>query len=127
MEELLSRVDRLSARDYMSEALRCYHASAFRACVVLSYIALFDDLRAKLASLASVNKQAKMIHDEVEKKAKDQEVYESFLADQLAVARVIDAAQKLNLDFIIKLRNKAAHPSGVLRWSWLFGQKNGSP
>jgi hypothetical protein len=113
MEELLARVDRLSARDYMSEALRCYHASAFRACVVLSYIALFDDLRAKLASLASVNKQARVIHDEIEKKAKDQEIYETYLADQLAAARVIDAAQKLNLDLIIKLRNKAAHPSGV--------------
>src|SRR5439155_1282133 len=102
MEELVARIDRLSARDYMSEALGCYHAGAFRACVVLSYIALFDDLRAKLAPLAKVNKDAKKIHDEVEKRATNQEIYESFLADQLAAAGVVDAAQKMNLALIIQ-------------------------
>ena len=113
MEELIARIDRLSARDYMAEALRCYQAGAFRACVVLSYSAVFDDLRAKLAPLAKVNKGAKKIHDEIEKKVKSNEVYESFLSDQLATAGIIDAAQRVNLDIIMKVRNKAAHPSGV--------------
>jgi molybdopterin converting factor small subunit len=113
MEELVARVVRAVARDYMSEALRCYHAGAFRACVVLSYIALFDDLRDKLAPLAKVNKQAKQIHQDIEKKAKGQEVFESDLANQLASAGLIDAAEKSKLDIIIQLRNKAAHPSRV--------------
>lgn len=113
MEELIARINRPNARDYMSEALRCYQAGAFRACVVLTYIALFDDLRDKLAPLAKVNKTAKKIHMDVEKKAKVQEVYETFLSDQLAAANLIDAGQKVKLDMIIKLRNKAAHPSGI--------------
>jgi hypothetical protein len=113
MEELIANIDRDDARDYMSEALRCYQAGAFRACVVLSYIALFDDLRAKLRPLAKVNKEARTLHESIEKKAKDQEVYESYLADQLAGIGLIEAAQKTNLEMIIKLRNKAAHPSGV--------------
>jgi hypothetical protein len=113
MEELIASINREDARDYMSEALRCYQAGAFRACVVLSYIALFDDLRAKLRPLASVNKKAKKLHEEIEQKANDQEVYESFLTDQLASIGIIGAAQKTNLEMIIKLRNKAAHPSGI--------------
>lgn len=113
MEELIASIDREDARDYMSEALRCYQAGAFRACVVLSYIAVFDDLRAKLRPLASVNKKAKKLHEEIEQKASGQEVYESYLADQLASVDLIGAAQKTNLEMIIKLRNKAAHPSGV--------------
>jgi hypothetical protein len=31
--------------DYMREALACYHAGAYRGCIVMSYLALFDDLR----------------------------------------------------------------------------------
>lgn len=113
MEELIARIDRAVAKDYMAEALRCYQAGAFRACVVLSYIALFDDLRNKLAPLITVNKVAKTIHLEVEKKAKAQDVYETYLSDQLAANTLIDASQKSNLEMIIKLRNKAAHPSGI--------------
>jgi hypothetical protein len=113
MEELIARVVRPEAKDFMSEALRCYHAGAFRACVVLSYIALFDDLRKKLAPLAIVNAAAKMIHQEIEKKAANQEVFETDLANQLLKAGLIDAGRKGKLDIIIGLRNKAAHPSGI--------------
>jgi hypothetical protein len=113
MEELIAQIVRSEARDYMSEALGCYQAGAFRACVVLSYIALFDDLRAKLKPLASVNSKAKLLHDEIEKRATNQEIYESYLADQLAATKVINSGQKTALEIILKLRNKAAHPSGI--------------
>jgi hypothetical protein len=113
MEELIAQIVRSDSRDYMSEALGCYQAGAFRACVVLSYIALFDDLRAKLKPLAGVNSTAKMLHEEIEKRAMNQEIYESYLADQLAATKVIDSGQKTALEIIIKLRNKAAHPSGI--------------
>jgi len=113
MEELIAQIVRTESRDYMSEALGCYQAGAFRACVVLSYIALFDDLRAKLKPLASVNSTAKQLHEEIEKRAANQEIYESYLADQLAATKVIDSGQKTALEVIVKLRNKAAHPSGI--------------
>jgi len=55
MEELLARIVASAAADYMAEALKCYHAGAYRACVVTSYIALFHDLRMKLVPLVPVN------------------------------------------------------------------------
>ncbi len=113
MEELVAQIVRTDARDYMAEALRCYNAEAFRACVVLSYIAVFDDLREKLVPLTKVNSKAKTIHQDIEKKAKNQEVFESDLANQLASTGLIDAGQKTKLDTVIQLRNKAAHPSRI--------------
>jgi hypothetical protein len=113
MEELVAQIVRADARDYMAEALRCYNAEAFRACVVLSYIAVFDDLREKLVPLTKVNSKAKTIHQDIEKKAKNQEVFESDLANQLASTGLIDAGQKTKLETFIQLRNKAAHPSRI--------------
>jgi hypothetical protein len=113
MEELLSRVVAPVSKDYMAEALRCYHAGAFSGCVVLSYIALFNDLRAKLAPLAAVNSLAKQLHQVIEQKATDQEIFETYLADQLGATKLIDVAQKAKLKLIIDLRNRSAHPSGM--------------
>jgi hypothetical protein len=113
MEETLARVVRPASRDFMGEALRCYQAGAFRACVVLSAIALFDDLKSKVAELAKVNKIAKDIHDEVVKKHAAQDVFETFLSDQLIKAQLVDASQETQLKLIRELRNKAAHPTGV--------------
>jgi hypothetical protein len=112
MEELLARVVAPQSRDYMGEALRCYQAGAFRGCVVLSCIALFHDLRSKLAPVATVNKLAKQLHTEVEKKAQGQEVFEAYLSDQLASCKLIEPLEKTSLDVILTLRNKCAHPSG---------------
>jgi hypothetical protein len=47
MEELVSSVQREEIRDYMSESLSCYMAGAYRASVVFTFIALFDDILAK--------------------------------------------------------------------------------
>ncbi len=91
----------------MAEALRCYNAEAFRACVVLSYIAVFDDLREKLIPLTQVNVKAKTIYQYIEKKANNQEVFESDLANQLASTGLIDARQKTKLDTVIQLREVA--------------------
>src|ERR1700722_13843919 len=113
MEETLARVVRAASRDYMGEALRCYQAGAFRACVVLSSIALFDDLKSKIAELAKVNKVAKDINDEITKKHAAQDVFETFLSDQLIKAQLVDPGQEVQLKLIRELRNKAAHPTGV--------------
>ncbi len=71
MEELLGRISNRAMVGYMREASTCYAAGAYRGCIVLSYIALFDDLRAKLDHLAKVSKTAQKVHKEVEKRAGD--------------------------------------------------------
>lgn len=112
MEELLASVESPDVRDYMREAMNCYMGSAYRGCIVLSYIALFDDLLAKLAELGKVNKEAKLIYDEANKKKNDQEVFESYLIDQLAAKSLLSGLDTAFLNTIRTLRNKSAHPSG---------------
>lgn len=112
MEELLFTVTDSNTRDYMKESMACYMASAYRASVVLSAIALFDDLLKKLGELGRVNAKAKTIFDVSSKKRDNQEVFESYLIDQLKSNSLLPG---LDADFLEKLRwfrNKAAHPSG---------------
>ncbi len=113
MEELLSRIQNKDIAEYMREALGCYNAAAYRACIVLSYIAVFDDLRRKLAQLASISSTAKTISNAVEQRANDQQIYESYMVDQLKAQNLITEIEAFRLEQIRILRNKAAHPSGV--------------
>lgn len=112
MEELLASIETTSIRDYMREAMNCYMASAYRGCIVLSYIALFDDLLAKLGALGKVNKSAKKIFDEASKKKTDQDVFESYLIDQLSASNLLSGLDTAFLSTLRVLRNKSAHPSG---------------
>lgn len=113
MEELLASISNKDMVDYMREAQACYGAGAYRGCIVMSYLALFDDMRAKLAELAKINATAKTIWQEVEKRSGDQEVFESYMADQLQKAGLLTTAEHKQLGIIRDLRNRAAHPSGV--------------
>ncbi len=112
MEELLASIESTSIRDYMREAMACYMASAYRGCIVLSYIALFDDLLAKLGELGKVNKSAKKIFDEASKKKSDQDIFESHLIDQLGTTNLLSGLDTAFLNTLRVLRNKSAHPSG---------------
>ena len=112
MEELLGRIENRSTRFYMQEAMSCYMTSAYRGCIVLSYIALFDDLLFKLGELARVNPSARSIFNKAKKKKEDQEVYESFLIDQLESNNLLSGLDSSFLSTLRKIRNKSAHPSG---------------
>jgi hypothetical protein len=112
MEELLASIESSYIRDYMREAMNCYMAAAYRGCIVLSYIALFDDLLAKLGELGKVNKSAKKIFDAASKKKTDQDVFESYLIDQLGATNLLSGLDTAFLNTLRVLRNKSAHPSG---------------
>lgn len=113
MEELLGRIESKGMVDYMREAVGCYHAGAYRACIVLSYIALFADLAEKLHELARTNSTAKKISNEVKQRQSDQQVFETYMVDQLKSAKLITEAEASTLEQVRVCRNKAAHPSGV--------------
>lgn len=114
MEELLAKVSNPGMTGYLREAMSCYGAGAYRGCIVLSYIALFDDMRAKLAHLSTINKVARAVHNEVETRANDQDVFETFMADKLKKEGFLTAAEHTQLDIVRQIRNRAAHPSGVV-------------
>jgi hypothetical protein len=113
MEELLFRIQNKATADYMREALACYNSGAYRACIVLSYIALFDDLRQKLSQLGVLSTVARDVSRQVEERAEEQQVFESFMIDKLKAASLITEPDAFRLDQIRQLRNKAAHPSGM--------------
>ena len=69
MEELLGRVSNPEINSYLREAFVCYGAGAYRACIVLTANALFEDLRQKTKAVASINADAKAISAEIEKLA----------------------------------------------------------
>lgn len=112
MEELISSIEDNQVKDYMKEAMSCYMANAYRACIVLTYLALFDDIVKKLGELGKVNRKAKKIYDEAQNKIHEQDVYENYLIDQLASNSLIPKLDTNFLDILRQLRNKSAHPSG---------------
>lgn len=112
MEELISSIEDNQVKDYMKEAMSCYMANAYRACIVLTYLALFDDIVKKLGELGKVNKKAKKIYDEAQNKINEQDVYENYLIEQLASNALIPKLDTSFLDILRQLRNKSAHPSG---------------
>ncbi|MGY8857210.1 MAG: hypothetical protein ACKVLO_07445 [Pseudomonadales bacterium] len=112
MEELISSIEDNQVKDYMKEAMSCYMANAYRACIVLTYLALFDDIVKKLGELGKVNKKAKRIYDEAQNKIHEQDVYENYLIEQLASNSLIPKLDTSFLNILRQLRNKSAHPSG---------------
>lgn len=113
MEELLSRIENKQITDYMREALGCYSSGAYRACIVLSYIAVFDDLRQKLIPLAKISSTARQISAEIERRADSQDIYETYMIDQLRSHQLITETDAFHLGKIRDLRNKSAHASGL--------------
>ncbi len=112
MEELLASIKSPLMKDYMQEAMNCYMAGAYRGCIVLSYIALFDDLLDKLDHLGNVNSVAKKIYIEASKKKSDQQIFESYLIDELASKSLLSGLDTTFLGILRTIRNKSAHPSG---------------
>ena len=112
MEELLASVNSAEVRDYMREAMNCYMAGAYRGCIVLSYIALFDDIFDKLKEVAKINSAAKTIFKAAKTKKDDQDVFETYLIDQLTSNKLLSGLDGSFLSTLRTLRNKSAHPSG---------------
>ena len=52
LDELVMNCRTEEARSYVSEAVACYKAGAFRACIVAAWIAVVYDLLAKIAELS---------------------------------------------------------------------------
>lgn len=112
MEELVGSIQNSPIQDYMSESLSCYMAGAYRASIVLTFIALFDDILSKLNELGKVNKKARNISEKASQKRTDQEVFETYLIDQLRSNALLSSLDVTFLETLRTLRNKSAHPSG---------------
>lgn len=108
MEELLEGITDPDIKSYMKEALTCYMGGAYRGCIVLSCIALFDYLFFQLEELATVNKTAASIFKDVSQKREDQEVFESDLVNQLKKNKLIPELDAVFLNRVKDMRHKSA-------------------
>lgn len=124
LDELVISCRNDEARSYVSEAVACYKAGAFRACVVAAWIAVVYDLLAKIKDLAlGADAEAQRITNEI---ATLQPLVEA--GDQAAVRRILeierdivqiandkfaffDGQQVLDLRRLQYDRNRCAHPT----------------
>ena len=112
MEELLHQITDSEIKDYMKEAMSCYYANAYRGCIVLSVIAMFEDLMRKLQELSFINGRARGVYNLLAAKQQDQDVFENEMLEQLCSNNIISKLEKDIFNNIKTLRHKSAHPSG---------------
>lgn len=112
MEELLHQITDSEIKDYMREAMSCYYANAYRGCIVLSVIAMFEDLMRKLKELSFINGKARGVYNVLVAKQEDQNVFEHEMLEQLCSNNIISKLEKDIFTNIKTLRHKSAHPSG---------------
>jgi hypothetical protein len=110
LEEVLNTIPDVTSREYMAEAIRCYHAGAYRAAVALAMAAAMDDFRRKLAGLTSTP-ELKEASRQVEEKFKNHQPFENLLIDQSSQLG-FEQAEAWKLKKLLDTRNKCAHPSG---------------
>ena len=112
MELLLNSVYSDEIKEYMNEALRCYNASSYRACVVLSVIAGMQDLRNKINSVASTNPNIKRLDEEISKKEQELQPFEKTMIEQCATEQIgiLSADEAKMLKIYLDIRNQCAHP-----------------
>lgn len=112
MEGMLSSVSDPAIEDYLQEAFTCYGTGAYRACIVLTFIATFEDLRSKVRAHSSLSREARDISKDIDLLANSQKPFENTMVERLQSSKLISALQGQKLKQIIDHRNKAAHPSG---------------
>ena len=68
LEELVNSIKNADIKEYMKEALDCYNAKSYRACVVLSVVAGMYDLHYKLKALANSISEIQALDEEIDSK-----------------------------------------------------------
>src|SRR5882672_10714855 len=124
LDELVQSCRDAEARSYVAEAVMCYRAGAFRACIVSTWIAVVFDLIAKIKELAlSGDSDAQKITNDL---AAWQQLIEkgdlAIIKKSLDLEREIvnianekfgffDGLQVLDLTRLRDDRNRCAHPT----------------
>jgi uncharacterized protein YutE (UPF0331/DUF86 family) len=112
MEELILKVKDAEIASLLREAIVCYGTGAYRACVIMSHIALFEGLLHKLRAISASNKIARDILKLIDKSEGEQKAFENDLINQMRSKEIITELEKAVLIRLNQMRHKAAHPSG---------------
>ncbi|MDR9764136.1 hypothetical protein RJJ37_31710 [Rhizobium redzepovicii] len=113
-EQLLQQVHNEDSKGYLSEAIDCYEAGAYRASVVMTACAVFEDLKVKLRDFAPFDDTAKNVSRAIEKAFDQQKSYEAEVFRQLKESKMLgEPENKRYLLELLTARNRAAHASGL--------------
>ncbi|BBZ93059.1 hypothetical protein BRDID11004_60430 [Bradyrhizobium diazoefficiens] len=124
LDELVLSCRNEEGRQYIAEAVACYKAGAYRACIVSAWIAVVYDLLAKVRELAlSGDQAAQLIVDDLSKwqpgiSRGDQSAIKSSLDLERTIANVandqfgfFEGMQLVDLERLHADRNRCAHPT----------------
>ena len=131
MEELVSSIKNEDIRDYMSESLACYMAGAYRASVVLTFIALFDDIIDKLEINIKYEGYIKTQTEKIEQMKRLEEKQLPTDIDYKTISGLrLEAQEKLNKYRPLNIgqagRISGVNPADVsVLLIWLSGRKHG--
>ncbi|MCQ4106497.1 hypothetical protein NOG67_09785 [Erwinia persicina] len=112
LEEVLHEVKNRALLPNLREAISCYYASSYRACIILTFNSLVDDLLHKIKILKDVNNDAKRIHESINDLIDKQVSFENQLIEQLVKSKIFSELDGDLYKIFQKLRHKSAHPSG---------------
>jgi len=113
MELLLNSVYDEEIKMYLKEALDCYSAEAYRACIIMSLIGGIHDLHNKIKGLTQSNHDISELEKEVSELKKSLKPYERFLIDKCATKEIdlLSTSDAKELNRCFDIRNDCAHPS----------------
>ena len=118
VDELTLQARSAQARNHIEEAVRCYKAGAFRACIVATWIAVVFDFVDKLRELdLSGDRQAnqKLAEFERIRQSHDIKLALAFERNVPQVARdefgLVSPQEFIDLQRLLEDRNRCAHPS----------------
>ncbi|SEW31403.1 hypothetical protein SAMN05421659_109145 [[Clostridium] fimetarium] len=116
MEELLNSVVYDDIKEYLKEALNCYNAGSYRACVIMSVIAGMYDLHKKVKALANSNPTIRRLDYDIEDAIKHLRPYEKFLVEKCASEKIdmLNSNEEKAIKRCLDIRNDCAHPSNFI-------------
>lgn len=113
LEELVLRVQDDVVREQVREAVRCYHAGAYRASIVMAVSAAMQDLRRRVNELVmSGAGELSALKKDVDDKDRVEAAWEMMLLDGCKRDDLISGAEHQKLGLLLKQRHLCAHPTG---------------
>lgn len=114
LELLVLSIKKEYIREYMNEAMNCYNAKSYRACIILSTIAGMHDLREKIKDLSSSIKDIRELDTEIEKRISSESSYENYMVEQAAYLSILSTPEVESIKAYMALRNRSAHPNDYI-------------
>jgi hypothetical protein len=117
LRDLPTKLPDLQEREYLEEALRCLRATAYRAAIVMSWNVAYDHLCDQIVKkhLAAFNAQLVSQFPKQKVVTVREDFYDINEARVIEVSRaagIVDKNVFGVLDASLRIRNRAAHPSG---------------